>query len=215
MRSNDAIPFDFIYYLVIILRKFMGSEMSHIQTDMKIGNFISKILFYHFSFNITGGRCEECKGSGKELIQMKFLPDFYIECKSCLGKRFQEKILKIKLKEKVNEINNFNNLLDIYNKYPSNHFEKVNLQQINNRINSFTFLPAAPSSPSVPFLDFVNVCAFVSVTSFSIFMLYSISELSVPFATPLWSATVIFFSLPVFSVKLPTVILSAVVVISY
>ena len=46
-------------------------------------------------------------------------------------------------------------------------------------------------------------------------MLYSISELSVPFATPLWSATVIFFSLPVFSVKLPTVILVAVVVISY
>ncbi len=51
MRSNDALPFDFIYYLVIILRKFMGSEMSHIQTDMKIGNFISKILFYNFSFS--------------------------------------------------------------------------------------------------------------------------------------------------------------------
>ncbi len=54
----------------------------------------------HFSFNITGGRCEECKGSGKELIQMKFLPDFYIECKSCLGKRFQKKILQLKIKEK-------------------------------------------------------------------------------------------------------------------
>jgi len=62
----------------------------------------------HFSFNITGGRCEDCKGSGKELIQMKFLPDFYIECKSCLGKRFQEKILKIKLKEK-----NIFNVLDM------------------------------------------------------------------------------------------------------
>ena len=54
----------------------------------------------HFSFNIKGGRCEDCKGSGKELIQMKFLPDFYIQCKTCLGKRFQQKILKIKMKEK-------------------------------------------------------------------------------------------------------------------
>ena len=39
-----------------------------------------------FSFNIPGGRCENCKGSGKELIQMKFLPDFYIDCKNCVEK---------------------------------------------------------------------------------------------------------------------------------
>ena len=51
MRSNHAIPFDFIYYLVIIIRKFMGSEMSHFQTDIKIGNFIRKIFFCNFSFS--------------------------------------------------------------------------------------------------------------------------------------------------------------------
>ena len=54
----------------------------------------------NFSFNIPGGRCETCKGAGKELVQMKFLPDFYIECKVCSGKRFNKETLKVKLKEK-------------------------------------------------------------------------------------------------------------------
>ncbi len=64
---------------------------------------ISKVMGYkagRFSFNIPGGRCEECKGSGKELIQMKFLPDFYIDCKKCSGKRFNHETLKIKFKQK-------------------------------------------------------------------------------------------------------------------
>ncbi len=63
----------------------------------------SKIMGYkpgRFSFNIPGGRCENCKGSGKELIQMKFLPDFYINCKSCSSKRFNNETLKIKFKGK-------------------------------------------------------------------------------------------------------------------
>ena len=54
----------------------------------------------NFSFNIPGGRCETCKGAGKELVQMKFLPDFYIECKVCSGKRFNKETLKVKLKGK-------------------------------------------------------------------------------------------------------------------
>ena len=58
----------------------------------------------------------------------------YLSKKGFLTSDHTFPIKKITLKEKVNEINNFNNLLDIYNKYPSNHFEKVNLQQINNRI---------------------------------------------------------------------------------
>ncbi len=63
----------------------------------------SKVMGYkpgRFSFNIPGGRCENCKGSGKELIQMKFLPDFYIDCKNCSGKRFNNETLKIKFKGK-------------------------------------------------------------------------------------------------------------------
>ena len=63
----------------------------------------SKVMGYkpgRFSFNIPGGRCENCKGSGKELIQMKFLPDFYIDCKNCSSKRFNNETLKIKFKGK-------------------------------------------------------------------------------------------------------------------
>ena len=74
----------------------------------------------YFSFNTIGGRCEECKGSGKELIQMKFLPDFYVECKKCLGKRFQEKILDVKLKNKniYDVLNMTINESLVFEKYP-------------------------------------------------------------------------------------------------
>ena len=43
-RSKTAVPFDFIYYLIVFLRKFMGSEMSYIDIDRKIGSFIKKIF---------------------------------------------------------------------------------------------------------------------------------------------------------------------------
>ena len=50
-RSNKAIPFDFIYYLIILLRKFMRSDMSHIVKDKKIGSFIRKIFFRNLTFD--------------------------------------------------------------------------------------------------------------------------------------------------------------------
>ena len=50
-RSRIAIPFDFIYYLVILLRKFMGSEMSYIEIDKKIGVFVKKIFFRRITFD--------------------------------------------------------------------------------------------------------------------------------------------------------------------
>ncbi len=53
-----------------------------------------------FSFNVKGGRCEECKGAGVQTIEMNFLPDVYIECKSCNGKRYNRETLEIKFKGK-------------------------------------------------------------------------------------------------------------------
>ena len=50
-RSNTAIPFDFIYFLIIFLRKFMWSEMSHIEIDKKIGSFIKNIFFRKITFD--------------------------------------------------------------------------------------------------------------------------------------------------------------------
>jgi len=53
-----------------------------------------------FSFNVPGGRCEACHGDGIKKIEMHFLPDVYIECEVCHGKRFTEQTLDVKYKEK-------------------------------------------------------------------------------------------------------------------
>ncbi len=53
-----------------------------------------------FSFNVKGGRCEACKGDGVKKIEMHFLPDVYVECDECHGKRFNRDTLEIKYKGK-------------------------------------------------------------------------------------------------------------------
>lgn len=53
-----------------------------------------------FSFNVSGGRCETCMGGGLKVIEMNFLPDVYVECESCQGKRFNRETLEIRYKGK-------------------------------------------------------------------------------------------------------------------
>lgn len=53
-----------------------------------------------FSFNVSGGKCEVCNGGGMRLIEMNFLPDVYVECESCNGKRYNRETLEIKYKGK-------------------------------------------------------------------------------------------------------------------
>ena len=70
----------------------------------------SKIRGYkagRFSFNVKGGRCEECQGAGMKKIEMNFLPDIYVDCEVCNGKRFNKETLTVKL--------NNNSISDILN----------------------------------------------------------------------------------------------------
>lgn len=62
-----------------------------------------------FSFNVKGGRCETCKGGGKRVIEMNFLPDVYIDCEDCLGRRYNRETLEILFKGKsINDVLNMN-----------------------------------------------------------------------------------------------------------
>ncbi len=61
-----------------------------------------------FSFNIAGGRCEQCKGAGVETIEMNFLPDVFVKCKTCNGNRYNKETLQVKFKGK-----NINQILDL------------------------------------------------------------------------------------------------------
>lgn len=63
----------------------------------------SKIRGYQpgrFSFNVKGGRCEECEGGGLKVIEMNFLPDVYVHCDKCNGKRYNRETLEVRFKGK-------------------------------------------------------------------------------------------------------------------
>lgn len=53
-----------------------------------------------FSFNVRGGRCEVCKGNGYKTIEMNFLPDVYVPCEACQGKRYNHETLEVRFKGK-------------------------------------------------------------------------------------------------------------------
>lgn len=60
-----------------------------------------------FSFNVKGGRCEECRGAGHQTIEMNFLPDVYVRCKACGGNRYNRETLEVKYKGKsINDVLN-------------------------------------------------------------------------------------------------------------
>lgn len=83
----------------------------------------SKIRGYkpgRFSFNVKGGRCEACKGAGLKLIEMNFLPDVYVQCEECNGKRYNRETLEIRFKGK-----SVNDVLDMTINHAVEFFENV------------------------------------------------------------------------------------------
>ncbi|AQW96072.1 excinuclease ABC subunit A [Elizabethkingia anophelis] len=79
----------------------------------------------HFSFNVDGGRCDECKGEGVITVSMQFMADIELQCETCHGTRFKDEILDVKFDEKnISDILNLtvNEALDFFR---DNHQDKI------------------------------------------------------------------------------------------
>ena len=100
-------------------------KVFHKQDLSKIRNYKPGI----FSFNIDGGRCENCKGDGKIKIEMQFMADVYIKCKDCKGNRFKEEVLDIKFGDK-----NISEVLNLSIKDSIEFFKKNNQENISEKL---------------------------------------------------------------------------------
>ncbi len=86
-----------------------------------------------FSFNVKGGRCETCQGAGMRVIEMNFLPDVYVTCESCNGKRYNREILEIRYRGKsINDVLNLSieQAVEYFENIPSILHKIKTLQQV-------------------------------------------------------------------------------------
>ncbi|MEN9699127.1 MAG: hypothetical protein RLZZ301_325 [Bacteroidota bacterium] len=86
-----------------------------------------------FSFNVAGGKCETCNGGGLKLIEMNFLPDVYVECESCQGKRYNPETLEVRYKGKhIADVLNMtiDEGVAFFEPYPKIHRVLKTLQQV-------------------------------------------------------------------------------------
>lgn len=75
-----------------------------------------------FSFNVKGGRCEECQGAGVKTIEMNFLPEIYVECPACHGKRYNRETLEVRYRGKsISEVldMSFDEAVEFFDAYPA------------------------------------------------------------------------------------------------
>jgi len=86
-----------------------------------------------FSFNVKGGRCETCQGGGLRVIEMNFLPDVYVECETCQGKRFNRETLEIRYKGKsISDVLNMtiNEAVDFFEHIPKIYRKLKTIQDV-------------------------------------------------------------------------------------
>ena len=85
----------------------------------------------HFSFNVDGGRCDECKGEGSIKIEMQFMSDIVLKCETCKGKRFKKEVLKAKFENK-----NIDDILNLTIEDAYNFFQEKNQTKITNKLKA-------------------------------------------------------------------------------
>jgi excinuclease ABC subunit A len=86
-----------------------------------------------FSFNVVGGRCETCQGAGVKTIEMNFLPDVYVHCDDCQGKRFNRETLEIRYRNKnINDVLNMtiNEACTFFEPYPKIYRKLKTVQDV-------------------------------------------------------------------------------------
>ncbi len=86
-----------------------------------------------FSFNVKGGRCEECRGAGVQTIEMNFLPDVYVTCKACGGNRYNRETLEVRYKGKsINDVLNMtvNMAVEFFESIPAIHQKLRAIQEV-------------------------------------------------------------------------------------
>ena len=112
-EHDEILGLDFVDKVIEIDQSPIGrTPRSNPATYIKVFDDIRKVFAQteeamirgykpgRFSFNVPGGRCENCKGDGQIKIEMHFLPDVYITCDVCKGKRYNRETLEVKLKGK-------------------------------------------------------------------------------------------------------------------
>lgn len=98
-------------------------------TEAKIRGFSAG----RFSFNVKGGRCEGCEGAGVKTIEMNFLPDVYVHCTECNGKRYNRETLEVKYKgQSISDVLEMtvNNAVDFFANVPSIFHKIKTLQDV-------------------------------------------------------------------------------------
>ncbi len=97
--------------------------------DAQIRGFTAR----RFSFNVKGGRCEQCKGAGVETIEMNFLPDVFVRCKVCDGHRYNPDTLAVKFRGKnIDEVLSMtvNQAAEFFEAHPAIHLKLKAMQDV-------------------------------------------------------------------------------------
>ena len=144
-HKSIEIP-DFVKDIIVIDQSPIGrTPRSNPATYIKVFDDIRKIFAQtkesqvrgydvgRFSFNVKGGRCEECKGDGVIKIEMNFLPDVYVECEVCKGKRYNQDTLDILFRgHNIAEVleMDVNRAVEFFENHPSIHRKLQTLQDV-------------------------------------------------------------------------------------